>query len=246
MYSKETISKYVKNIHSTMNAYSEKFESNPGLAYHEICISKGNRKIGRVHNVSTAPIITCGNCSHCSGLCYDVKANIQYKNVMDARARNTVIAKEHMDKFFTGIRYYISRRKAHKYFRWHVGGEILSIEYFEEMVKTAVMFPDWKFWTYTKMHSIVNEYCSKYAAMLSPKISLLCLVNGTACLWLTLIISPFLAADSKRAIRTTLQIISINCGNAREIAIYAKRPAAAVLLVKAHMRTNIKTWLYSN
>lgn len=26
MYSKETISKYVKNIHSTMNAYSEKFE----------------------------------------------------------------------------------------------------------------------------------------------------------------------------------------------------------------------------
>lgn len=137
-------------------------KKNPGLAYHEICISKGNRKIGRVHNVSTAPIITCGNCSHCSGLCYDVKANIQYKNVMDARARNTVIAKEHMNKFFTGIRYYISRRKAHKYFRWHVGGEILSIEYFEEMVKTAVMFPDWKFWTYTKMHSIVNEYCSKY------------------------------------------------------------------------------------
>lgn len=162
MYSKETISKYVKNIHNTMNAYSEKFEKNPGLAYHEICISKGNRKIGRVHNVSTAPIITCGNCSHCSGLCYDVKANIQYKNVMDARARNTVIAKEHMDKFFTGIRYYISRRKAHKYFRWHVGGEILSLEYFEEMVKTAVMFPDWKFWTYTKMHGIVNEYCSKY------------------------------------------------------------------------------------
>ena len=158
MYSKETLKKYTKNMRDTMDKYSKHFENMPGMAYHEICISKGNRKIGRVHNVSTAPIITCGNCSHCSGLCYDVKANIQYKNVMNARARNTVIATEHFDAFFTGIRYYIAHRKANKYFRWHVGGEIPSIEYFAEMVKTAEMFPDWTFWTYTKMHDIVNEY----------------------------------------------------------------------------------------
>ena len=169
MYSKETIEKYIRNMKNKMNEYSAYFDRIPGMAYRDICISKGNRKIGRVHNISTAPIITCGNCSHCSGLCYDVKANIQYKSVMDARARNTVIAREHMDAFFTGIRAYISRRKTNKYFRWHVGGEIPSIEYFHEMVETARMFPKWHFWTYTKMHSIVNAYVSMHGRASIPE-----------------------------------------------------------------------------
>lgn len=164
-YSNETLKKYIGNIKTVMGEYSKHFADHPGMAYHEICISTGNRKIGRVHNVSLAPIVTCGNCSHCSGICYDVKANIQYKNVLDARARNTVIATEYMDKYFDGIRYYISRRcgkRSNKYFRWHVGGEIPSMDYFKEMVETARMFPTWHFWTYTKMHGIVNLYCQKY------------------------------------------------------------------------------------
>ena len=34
----------------------------------------------------------------------------------------------------------------------------LSKEYLTEMVKTARMFPTVRFWTYTKFHSVVNEY----------------------------------------------------------------------------------------
>lgn len=168
-YSKETLSKYINNMKTMMHKYNEHFAKHPGMAFHEICISKGNKKIGRVHNVSIAPIITCGNCSHCSGFCYDVKANIQYKNVLNARARNTIIAMEHMDAYFTGIRYYISRRRAHKYFRWHVGGEIPNMAYFEQMVETAKMFPGWHFWTYTKMHGIVNLYCQKHGRDAIPE-----------------------------------------------------------------------------
>ncbi len=167
-YKQETIKKYVQDMKASMVNYSQIYDDMPGMAYHDICISTGNRKIGRVHNVSTAPIITCGNCSHCSGMCYDVKANIQYKNVLDARARNTVIATEHRDKFFAGIRYYISKRKTNKYFRWHVGGEILDLNYFSEMVDIAWLFPDWTFWTYTKMHSIVNEYCDMFGKNAIP------------------------------------------------------------------------------
>lgn len=54
------------------------------------------------------------------------------------------------------------RRRTNKYFRWHVGGEIPTIEYFSEMVRIAKLFPDFTFWTYTKMYGIVNAYCYKY------------------------------------------------------------------------------------
>lgn len=171
MYSKDTLNKYIAKVREKMNEKLEiyRLAGDTDSVKKEICFSKGNRKIGRVHNVSTAPIITCHNCSHCSGLCYDIKAAIQYKNVMDARARNTVIATEYRKQYFDGIREYISHRRTNKYFRWHVGGEIIDYNYFCEMVETAKMFPNWYFWTYTKMHGIVNLYVQKYGRDAIPE-----------------------------------------------------------------------------
>lgn len=158
MFSNESIRNYVNKIYSSMREHEKEYAKNPGITYHDISISKGNSKIGKVHNVSLAPIITCGNCSHCSGFCYDVKAG-RYKNVIDARARNTVIAMEYRESFFAGINEYLNHPRKHKYFRWHVGGEIIDYSYFESMIEIAKNHPDWFFWTYTKMHHIVNEYC---------------------------------------------------------------------------------------
>ena len=121
-------------------------------------ISQGNKKIGRVMNVSTFPILCCGNCKACSGYCYDIKACLQYSNVMHARAVNTVMANYARDEYFGQIDAAISRRRKNKYFRWHVAGDILDMDYFKRMVYIARKHPDFTFWTYTKMYSIVNDW----------------------------------------------------------------------------------------
>ena len=173
MYRPETLKKYMDLVKDAMEKARETLNTMPGLAYHSLTISKGNTKIGRVHNVSLAPIVTCGNCSHCSVLCYDIKAALFHTNsVLPARAMNTVIAMEHRDAYFKAIRFYISRRcgkRSNKYFRWHVGGEILDMAYLEEMIETARMFPTWYFWTYTKMHGLVNLYVQKYGRDAIPE-----------------------------------------------------------------------------
>lgn len=128
----------------------------------KICISCGNTKIGRVLNVSTMPCHDCKNCSHCLPYCYDIKADLFHTNtVLPARARNSVLANEYREKYFAEIRKKCSRRRTNKYFRWHVAGDILDGDYFAEMVAIAREFPDFVFWTYTKMYDIVNEWIAE-------------------------------------------------------------------------------------
>ncbi len=156
MYKPETIKKVIDNAVKLTAMYREK-----GLGAVKISISKGNRKIGRVLNVSLMPVMTCGNCKHCKEICYDIKACIQYKNVIDARVRNTILARHDRERYFAEIRKACKHRKKNLFFRWHVAGEILDAEYFEEMVHIAREFPKFRFWTYTKMYEIVNAWCDK-------------------------------------------------------------------------------------
>ena len=123
-----------------------------------VAITNGNRKIGRVLNVSLAPVITCCNCKECLKLCYDIKAVLQYKNVALARSRNYVILMRDREKYFNEIIEAIKHRKTNKYFRWHVSGDIVDVDYFDHMVKIARMFPDFRFWTYTKAYVFVNKW----------------------------------------------------------------------------------------
>ena len=91
MFSNDSIKKVVKLMNATIAKYSEK-----SIDEIKMCISKGNRKIGRVMNVSLPPIVTCENCSGCKNFCYDVKACLQYpETVIDARVRNYIIMKKH-------------------------------------------------------------------------------------------------------------------------------------------------------
>lgn len=127
-----------------------------------VSISKGNRKIGRVMNVSTPPILACGNCRNCKHFCYDIKACLQYINVRIARCRNIVILRRDRNKFFDEIDDAITRRRKNKYFRWHVAGDIIDYDYFCRMVEIAKKHTDFTFWTYTKMYSIVNQYVKEH------------------------------------------------------------------------------------
>ena len=156
-YSLESLKKVV----SALKNAKDKYMAMPIEAI-KLCISSGNRKIGKAMNVSLPPILSCGNCKECKHFCYDIRACLQYKNVIDARVRNYVILLRDRDLYFSTIDKACNRRKANKMFRWHVSGDIIDLDYFCRMVEIARNHPDFIFWTYTKMYNILNEYCDKY------------------------------------------------------------------------------------
>lgn len=158
MYSKESIKKAVDLMNARRVYYAIIAVDQIKLA-----ISSGNRKIGRVMNVSLPPIMTCANCKECKYLCYDVKACLQYPNtVIDARIRNLSILMKDRDEYFNRIDAAMDRRRKNKYFRWHVAGDIVDIDYFNRMVENAKSHPGFIIWTYTKNYSVVNEWIRQH------------------------------------------------------------------------------------
>lgn len=157
MFKKETLNKVINKAKELKAHYM-----NINAEDIPMCISDGNKKIGHVLNVSLMPIMTCKNCGKCKYLCYDVKACIQYKNVIDARVRNTVLLEKNRDEYFRRIYNKCLRRRKNKYFRWHVAGDIVDFDYFARMVELAKEMVEFVFWTYTKNYEVVNEYCDKY------------------------------------------------------------------------------------
>lgn len=168
MFKPETISKYIQSAKTKID-YFKSAISKASPEDFKVSISKGNSKIGKVMNVSISPVITCGNCSECMGICYDIKANIQYGNVLEARCKNTVLAMDYRDYYFDEIDKAMSRRRANKYMRWHVGGEIPDFDYFCRMVENARRHKDFVIWTYTKMYGIVNRYCDLFGRDAIPE-----------------------------------------------------------------------------
>lgn len=154
MYSEKSLRKVIK----LMKDHGKMLSKIP-VEDIKMAISKGNRKIGRVMNVSLPPLLSCANCSGCSKLCYDIKACLQYPDtVIDARMRNLTILQKDREEYFRRINDAISRRRLHKFFRWHVAGDIIDADYFARMVEIARRHPDFKFWTYTKNYAVVNRW----------------------------------------------------------------------------------------
>ena len=160
MFKAETIKKIRKQLQDAHDYFTELLKKGVFL---KVSITKGNKKIGKTHNVSLAPMLTCGDaCRVCCGVCYDGKACLQYTNVRNARAKNTAIMEHDLNDYFNQIDNYISRIRKNKYFRFHVGGDIPNDAYFEKMIGLARKYPDWIFWTYTKQYHIVNKYCRNH------------------------------------------------------------------------------------
>jgi len=153
MFSKQSLINYREGIERALDWYA-RFP----VESLEVCISSGNRKVGKIPNVSLPPILTCPHCDKCCTECYDIKACLQYANVRNARARNLSILRRNFALYWEQLRAKLARKRKLTHFRFHVGGDMISAEYFKEMVKTARMFPHVRFWTYTKAHEIVNEY----------------------------------------------------------------------------------------
>jgi len=116
-------------------------------------ISHGNQKVGDCPNVSLLPVVSCPRGIPCAHSCYDVKACKLYPTVKAARRRNWVAAKKRPWEYFSGISNYLAKYQP-RYFRWHVGGDILDQDYLDRMYGIADAFPDIAFLAFTKHHTL--------------------------------------------------------------------------------------------
>lgn len=121
----------------------------------KVSISKGNRKMGSIPSVSLPPIITCKNCATCAKKCYASKLARIYKNTREAWDRNLHILKEDRDAYFIQVKAYAMTSD---FFRFHVSGDIIDIDYLDRMNKTARECKGTKFLAFTKNYEDVNEY----------------------------------------------------------------------------------------
>jgi len=123
----------------------------------ELHLSEENNKLGKMWNISLAPVISCPEgipCGICSKGnspdCYAVKSFIQYPSVFQAWGDNLTFVKQDMQSFFTEIYNVLKTKKNLKYFRWHVAGDILNQEYLAHMAIIANLLPKTQFLAFTK------------------------------------------------------------------------------------------------
>ena len=120
--------------------------------------STGNRKTGaNVPSVSLIPVADCGNCKVCSGGCYDVRNVCFQKSVQISRAVNSAILKSNPEKYFAAVRKFV---RFARFFRWHVGGDLVNLDYFLQVVAIALETPQCEFLIFTKEFDLVNGWLS--------------------------------------------------------------------------------------
>jgi hypothetical protein len=78
-----------------------------------------------------------------------------YPTVMDTRARNSAIAHNAVNRYFKEIE---TACKAFRFFRWHIGGDILDYYYLLGVIRVAVNNPGCSFLIFTKMYDLVNYF----------------------------------------------------------------------------------------
>jgi hypothetical protein len=122
-----------------------------------VSISRGNRKLGAVMNVSTVPVQCCPEGVPCADGCYALKAYRLYPATRKAWAKNARIARTNPESYFSQINKRIAANQP-RYFRWHVAGDILSIDYLHRMCRIAEQTPQTRFLAFTKAFDIVNRY----------------------------------------------------------------------------------------
>lgn len=121
----------------------------------KVSISNGNRKMGQIPSVSLPPITTCKNCATCAKKCYAAKLCRIYPSVKAAYDNNYEILRADRDDYFNQVK---AAAMVSRYFRFHVSGDIVDIDYLDRMVKLARELKGTEFLAFTKNYEDVNEY----------------------------------------------------------------------------------------
>lgn len=121
--------------------------------------SDGNRKMGCIPSFSLLPIFTCAVDAPCKQSCYACKTAKLYKNTYKAWSNNFEILKADdgfnnleraFDVYFTMYNPLL--------FRFHVGGDVFSVDYLKIINKIANKHKRTKFLLFTKQYKMFNEY----------------------------------------------------------------------------------------
>ena len=122
-----------------------------------VSISNKNSKMGEVASVSTLPLITCP--ARCKGTCgpdcYAAKLANLRPQVLKSYARNTALLMLRPELYWQGINYAMA---GVRFFRFHVSGDILNSEYFENMIQAARNNGHCEILAFTKRFEIVNAW----------------------------------------------------------------------------------------
>ncbi len=101
-------------------------------------------------NQTTCPV-HCANCYANFG-CY------QFKSVKESLAKNTELARDHIDFLDRALRAQLETFKAGTEIRIHAVGDFFSAEYLLMWHEIAKDFPQHVFWTYTKVTAFENAF----------------------------------------------------------------------------------------
>ena len=148
---------YKPEIIAKFNAALKAARENDNM---RVSISAANSKMGAVASVSLLPFLTCPACcaDSCGRDCYAAKLANLRPNVRDSWARNTAILLNDPASYWIQVRAAVA---GVRFFRFHVSGDIISADYFAEMVKTAKMNPHCEILAFTKRFSVVNDYIAE-------------------------------------------------------------------------------------
>lgn len=119
-----------------------------------IKISRGNSKLGAIPSVSLPSIITCRKCE-CQKKCYAHKLERLRKTVREAYKRNYDVLLEDPDTYWREVEAAVMLAR---FFRFHVSGDIIDLNYLTHMVEIAARNIHCQILCFTKKYEVVNEY----------------------------------------------------------------------------------------
>lgn len=121
-----------------------------------VCISKGNKKLGEIWSVSLPAGVACKPCA-CREKCYARRLERLRKSVRRSYQRNWKILCESPETYWREVEAAIMLSR---FFRFHVSGEIPDATYFLRMVGVSQRHPHCQILCFTKKYELVNDYLS--------------------------------------------------------------------------------------
>ena len=121
-----------------------------GVSIH---ISNGNSKLGAIMNISLPPVVTCHNCSSCKNYCYAVRTYNRFTGTAESWNANYLLYLTDPVTYFEEISAAV---KTQRFFRWHVSGDIVDLNYLYGMIRVALDNRKCEFLAFTKAYQIVN------------------------------------------------------------------------------------------
>jgi hypothetical protein len=121
-----------------------------------ISVSENNTKMGGIPSVSLVPVVDCPKGCLCAKDCYALNLCKRRNSVLKAWERNSRIVRADMPLFIRQLSGWLLW-KAPKFFRWHVGGDFLSMEHLKGAVKIAKENPNTRFLAFTKRYDLLSK-----------------------------------------------------------------------------------------